>query len=90
MTSRSSGATFQEDLKTAWWPGRASNWYWGVVFRGRSQPASQRGNCPDLEGCKRRFKTIWSGIPASLSHADFEATRKVEVYPDKRFKKWPT
>jgi hypothetical protein len=62
MTSRSSGAIFQEDLKTAWWPGRAGNWYWGVVFRGRSQPASQRGIAPTLKDASDASKLSGPGF----------------------------
>jgi hypothetical protein len=65
------------------------NWHWGVTFPGRPQPAGHRGNCSDLDECKRRFKTVWAGIRLGLTEADIEAARRIEVDADRRFKKWP-
>jgi hypothetical protein len=66
------------------------NWHWGIAFPGCAQPAGHRGHCSDLEECKRRFRTVWSGIRSGLSEADVGAARRVEADADKRFlKKWP-
>jgi hypothetical protein len=65
------------------------NWFFGVTFPGRPQPAGHRGNCGDIDECKRRFKAVWAGIRAGLSDADIETARRVEADADRRSKKWP-
>jgi hypothetical protein len=59
-----------------------------VAFLGRPQPAGHRGNCSDLEECKRRFKAIWAGIRSSLSETDIEAVRGLEA-ADRRTSNFP-
>jgi hypothetical protein len=75
-------------LKQPGVPTGRPNWYWGVAFPGRPLPAGHRGNCSDIEECKRRFKAVWAGIRQGLSEADIEAARLVEAAADRRAK-WP-
>jgi hypothetical protein len=42
-----------------------------------------RGNCSDLEECKRRFKAVWVGIRAGLSEVDIAKARQVEADADR-------
>lgn len=65
------------------------NWHWGVAFPGRPQPAGHRGNCSDLDECKRRFKAIWAGIRPRLSEADIDAAKQILDAADRRTVKWP-
>jgi hypothetical protein len=65
------------------------NWFWGVAFPGRPQPSGHRGNCSDLDECKRRFKTVWAGIRAGLSDADIEAARGILAAADRRTTNFP-
>lgn len=65
------------------------NWFWGVAFPGRPQPASHRGLCADLEECKRRFKAVWAGIGPGLSKADIDAAKRILDAADRRTVKWP-
>jgi hypothetical protein len=83
------GMSIGRILKQPGVPMGRPNWHWGVAFPGRPQPSGHRGNCSDLEECKRRFKAVWAGIRAGLSEADIEAARRVEADVDRRFKKWP-
>jgi hypothetical protein len=64
------------------------NWHWGVAFPGKPQPSGHRGNCSDLQECKRRFRAVWTGIRNGLSEAEIEAARRVEADVERRFKKW--
>jgi hypothetical protein len=65
------------------------NWHWGAAFPGRPQPTGHRGNCSDLEECKRRFKATWAGIHADLSVVDIEAARGILKAADRRSSKFP-
>jgi hypothetical protein len=60
-------------LKQPGVPAGRANWNWGVALPGRPQPAGHRGNCNDLEECKRRFKAVWAGIRSGLSESDIGA-----------------
>jgi hypothetical protein len=65
------------------------NWHWGVTFPGRAQLATHRGNCSDLDECKRRFKVVWAAIRTGISKADIEAARRIVKAADRRPTKWP-
>jgi hypothetical protein len=72
-----SGFSIGRILKQPGVPIGRPNWHWGVAFPGRPQPSDHRGNCSDLDECKRRFKTVWAGIERNLSEADIEAARRI-------------
>jgi hypothetical protein len=48
-----------------------------MTFPGRPQLATHRGNCSELDECKRRFKVVWAAIRARISEADIEAARRI-------------
>lgn len=76
-------------LKQPGVPTGRPNWHWGVAFPGRPQPPGHRGNCSDLEECKRRFKAVWAGIRSGLSEADCETAKRVLDEAERRTTKWP-
>jgi hypothetical protein len=76
-------------LKQPGIPAARPNWYWGVTFPGRPQPPGHRGNCSDLEECKRRFRVVWAGIRAGISEAAIGAARRIVDATDRRTVKWP-
>lgn len=82
------GLSIGRILKQPGVPMGRPNWFWGVAFPGRPQPSSHRGNCSDLEECKRRFKAVWAGIRDGLSEADIEEARSIVEAADRRTVKW--
>lgn len=84
-----SGMPIGRILKQPGVPVGRPNWHWGVAFPGRPQPSGHRGNCSDLDECKRRFKATWAGIRAGLSEADIKAARGILEAADRRTSKFP-
>jgi hypothetical protein len=64
------------------------NWWWGVNFDQRPQPADHKGVCSDIEECKRRFKVAWSGVRAEITEDDIATFRRHLAESTKR-SKWP-
>jgi hypothetical protein len=55
------------------------NWWWGVNFDQRAQPAHHKGICADIEECKRRFKVAWSGVQATILDLRQRGTAALQV-----------
>ena len=56
-------------------PGRP-NWFWGVHFPHKPQPAGHRGLCRGLEECKKSFRLAWSALYRDLTEEDVRLARE--------------
>ena len=54
-----------------------------MAFPGRPQPNRHRGNCSDLEECKRRFKAV-ARIRTGLSGVGIKSERGILAADDRR------
>lgn len=60
-------------------PGGAAakpSWSWAVILPGKTQPATHRGVCSDIDECMRRFKVVWSGIIRALTKGEITIMRR--------------